>query len=128
MKCFSVINTLLTWPFFSSPIFDKNSVCRGRKKSIERHDENTNEEPANMVAPAPAYKLPARTLHFFSSAMLAGDYLGRLPGMRLGHRKRTAADRKAAQRVVYRTPSATDDLQRLSAHFSQLGGSTVYPV
>ena len=103
-------------------------MCRGRQNCIERHDENTHEEPANMVAPAPAHKLPARTLHLFSSAMLAGDYLGRMSGMRLGHRKHTAADGKAAQRVVYRTPAATDDLQRPGTHFPQLGSAAVYPV
>ena len=51
---------------------------------IERRDENINEDPFKMVAFAPVHPLPAGTLHLFGSAVLAGDYLGCLPGVRLG--------------------------------------------
>ena len=56
----------------------------GGSKVIERHDENINEDPFKMVAFAPVHTLTAGTLHLFGSAVLAGDYLGCLSGVRLG--------------------------------------------
>lgn len=81
-----------------------------------------------MVACATVHPLPAGTLHLFGSAVLAGDYLGCLPGVRLGRWQRNAADGETGKRILYRLPAAADDVQRVSAYFAELGGSALYPV